>query len=678
MSVVSRRDRDDDGRGHRKTVRRYQIADDGYDDTEVKVTKREVVRDRSPRREVEDVHVRTTEVITRPEVPMPPVPVVVRQELVIRDRERSRSRERERDRDRDRDRDRSRSRSRGGGREARYEMIERARSDDGRRDDGRRDDRQLSRRDDADEDYYYERTNRQIVRRDEQDYRRRGREVAPRDSASQYYSSDEEVIVKREISSDRRGYGRDSSPHHKLHLAEGAVAGLGAAAIYQRHRRKEGMPRGGAGQLIGGAVMGTVGAELLTRANHYYEDRYDTRSRRSSRSPDTHHNLVKLGTIAALGALAGYAVSKHNKNKAANKEVAEDRRSRSKHRQGSFSSEGSAEEHNRAVASGDDEAPKQPKHKNAVIAGAGLASAAVVGLVERARSKSKGPGEKRGALRTAAPIAIAGLGGAALAGLYENKKAKKMNEEAAAEKEKRRRSKSRPRSESSESREHGHTRGGQAPNHDQNLIMYGAGSPPNDDKYARNPRSRPASYYSDERRGSRSSSSPSPHRRRSDSRAGAGSQAHEASQRRERRRAERERRRQEERGEAPIDPYQFGPYGQAAPTHSPYDQGAPQGNYYPNTTAFPPPPTEQNAYAPAPHYGGNQYSPSEYGPHGGFPPPPAPPVGHHDPYGPGAYPPPSGYGGHDAGYGGHDRDYGNHVSNGSSPPAGRRRQHGPS
>lgn len=187
------------------------------------------------------------------------------------------------------------------------------------------------------------------------------------------------------------------------------------------------------------------------------------------------------------------------------------------------------------------------------MAKAGLATAAVAGLVERARSKSRGPdAPERTKLRAGAPIIAAGLGGAALAGLYENNKATKQKTKQKERPKKKESSRSRSRSRA---RSGGDQTGDTGP-----LVEYGGEPIPTQDYYNR-PRSRADSYYSDDsgargdrRRGSPgSSTSSSPPRarlkERSQSRgrdsvdaAAAGAAAHEADQRRERRRAQRERR----------------------------------------------------------------------------------------------------------------------------------------
>lgn len=314
-------------------------------------------------------------------------------------------------------------------------------------------DRQVARREpqQQEEDYYYERRIREVEDdRHSDEYRdvraRRGRTVSPRDSVSRRdYSSDDSIVyVKREVREERGG-----SPHHRRHLAEGAVAGLGAAELIRHHRRKEGDDVGGRGSRIGkdlaAAGAGVVGAEVLSRvksrhrskSRHGSLDREGRRRHRHaherSRSRSRVKQLAGLGLgAAAIAAAVGYARHKNNEK---NKQK-DDRRSRSRTRRNSTS------------AVPDD--ARDPKHRNTRMAQAGLAGAAIAGLVERARSKSRGGRSRsQSRVRQGIPIAAAGLGSAAIAGIYEKTQANKK-EKAAREAEeadmKRRSSRSRSRS----------------------------------------------------------------------------------------------------------------------------------------------------------------------------------------------------------------------------------------
>lgn len=365
---------------------------------------------------------------------------------------------------------------------------------------------------DQEEDYYYTKRTRQIARRPQAEYEAQyRREVDPRDSASNWGGddrrddrrySDEEVYYRRTEDYDSDGGSRDRSPHHKRHIAEGAVLGLGAAALLRNHNKKTGKPAGGAGRLVGGAALGALGAEAVTRGAQAWRARSksrgrdyrrdDSRSRSRSRSGGPVSGLVKLGAVAAIGALAGYAATRGNR---ANREAGGGSRSQSRGRPSSRSP-----------------GPTDPKHQRATIAKAGLATAAIAGLVDRARSKSR-PNRSRSKGRALLPIVGAGLGGAALAGLYERQKAKKV----AAAEGPRGRSPTRSRSRSRSVNPNG---GNPGAGDDQNLVVYGAGAPP-DGGYAARPRSRAESFYSqpgERRRGSVSDDSDSPRRRRGESR----------------------------------------------------------------------------------------------------------------------------------------------------------------
>jgi hypothetical protein len=310
------------------------------------------------------------------------------------------------------------------------------------------------------ENYFYERRIREVDRSKRRDdsYERRT-EIRPRDSASQYSSDDSYEYVRKErtYEGDRE---RDHSPHHRRHLAEGAIAGIGAAEILRHHRKSEGKAVGGRlRDGAAGAAVGALGAEALSRVrsarsksrrsrsrSSSYEDRRDRRHRRSrsrEKSMSRAQQLGGLAAVAAVGALAGYALNKKSKQETI---IVNDppRRSRSRRRRGSLDSyydDRLSEGGGRAL---------NPEHRNRRIAQAGLASAAAAGIWERVRSKSRGARSKS-RIRQGVPIAAAGLGGAALAGLYENSKAnKERKREAELEEEanrgRRRHSRSRSRS----------------------------------------------------------------------------------------------------------------------------------------------------------------------------------------------------------------------------------------
>lgn len=309
------------------------------------------------------------------------------------------------------------------------------------------DDRQLVRREAPreEEDYYYERRVREVdgEREDDRDYRsRRGRS---HDSASRYSSDDSMVYVKKEVREERGG-----SPHHKRHLAEGVIAGVGAAELIRHHRRKEGDEAEGRGSRLGkdlaAGAVGAVGAEVISRvrsrhrskSRHGSPDRGRHGHRREEHRSRSRSRVKTLATVglgaAAIAAAVGYARHKNNQKKENVK--GDDRRSRSRTRRNSTGELGPLPP--------DD--PRNAGKRNTRMAQAGLAGAAIAGLVERARSKSRGGRSRsQSRLRTGIPIAAAGLGSAAVAGLYEKRQANKREEqekEAAAAENKKYRSRS--------------------------------------------------------------------------------------------------------------------------------------------------------------------------------------------------------------------------------------------
>ncbi|TPR05943.1 Sugar (and other) transporter family protein [Aspergillus niger] len=428
--------------------------------------------------------------------------------------------------------------------------------------------------------YYYHRRVREY-----DDDRRSRRELSPSDSISQaarhrddqeaYSSDDSMVYIRKEV----REY--DDSPHHRRHLAEGALAGVGAAELLRNHRKKE-------GEEVADGV-GRLGRDV--------------------------------GAAAIAGAVA-LARSKSNSNK--------DRRSRSRHRRASSSRRSLRDTH---------EEKRSQSQRRKHMAEAGLAGAAVAGLVEKARSRSRSrrrESRSHSAIRKALPVVAAGLGTAAATGLYEKNKEKKEEEES--RRRERRRSRSRSRAPSEVYPD---------PTRDSpGLIEYGdhpvhGSIPPN---YYGRPVS-PHGYYSDasdpvasgaaghRRRRSRHGK----HRSRSRDLAeaalaatGVGYAAHKLSQRNERKKADRDRDRPESDEDARREPYDSSyknplPYP-ATPAAAP--RPIDDHQYYPNGNYFPPPPATGPRPEPAP------YSPADY-PH---PPGPVPPQSYDYPSGPGPDP----------------------------------------
>ena len=132
------------------------------------------------------------------------------------------------------------------------------------------------------EEYFYEEKTKElkVPRREKEDefHERRNRELSPHDSVSQvghrershgrdrdrdrdYESDDSMVYVRKEVKEE--GYSRDESPNHRRHIAEGVIAGVGAAELLRHHRNKEGRETSGTlgriGTDIGAGVIGAAG-----------------------------------------------------------------------------------------------------------------------------------------------------------------------------------------------------------------------------------------------------------------------------------------------------------------------------------------------------------------------------------------------------------------------------------
>lgn len=405
------------------------------------------------------------------------------------------------------------------------------------------------------EDYYYERVTREVDRPRQRRYYEDDREKR-RERERDYNSDDDVRYVRREVQDYEV---RDESPHTKRHLAEGAIAGLGAAALMRHQRKRRGEDPGHRGrQAIGYAAMGAVGAEALSRAKkrfdrsrsrsrsveEYYEDRdgrrhgrHRSKSRRRSRSQSHSRRNTALAVAGiAAAAAAAYAAGKRGNN---NTTIIEDRRSRSRHRANSVSGVSERSLSAEGVKHVD------PEHRNRRIAQAGLAGAALAGLAQHQRSKSRGRSRSKSKVRQAAPIIATGLGSAAVAGLYEkfrgNKERKRSQSRARELSRERSLSRSRSRSRSVGRYDARHA----AP--DAALIEYG-GDPIYTRDHDRHHRSRSLSSGSERHRRHSRSRSRSRSRAR-DLATGAavagvtGLAVNEARKRREQKKADKERRR---------------------------------------------------------------------------------------------------------------------------------------
>lgn len=299
-------------------------------------------------------------------------------------------------------------------------------------------------------DYDFVRRSEVDPRDDERLHRHhlRDYELAPRDSVSQvssrpyddgYTSDDSMVYVRKEY------HGPEEEPP-KRHLMSGALVGIGAAELLRSRRKQEGDEVshgfGRAGRDIGAGALGAVAANALhryrsksrrrshsfddDRSSYYYPHRHRSRGRSLSQSRASTMTELGLGAAAMVGAMA----MSRNKSRGRG-------RSRSRHHRPSYHHS----RHYHTPSSDDDSDDRGRRHRRKRTAEAGLAGAAVGGLVDSARGRSRSRHRHRSRSRGALPI-LAGAGSAAAASLYEKNKAKKLRDE---ERYERRRSASRYR-----------------------------------------------------------------------------------------------------------------------------------------------------------------------------------------------------------------------------------------
>ncbi|KAJ5977529.1 hypothetical protein N7501_000871 [Penicillium viridicatum] len=565
----------------------------------------------------------------------------------------------------------------------------------------RESDYDVVRRSEADEDPYYYHRHRRV--REYDDHRSR-RELSPNDSVSQTsrrrrgdrdqdYSSDDSMVYIRK---ETRDY--DDHPHHRRHMAEGALVGAGAAELFRSHSKKDGEVSHGAsriGKTVGAGALGAVAVNAASRARDYYhrsksrhradsfeDDRSShRRSRhgrsRHSRSRSRSHSHSRAKTLLELGvgaaAVAAGVAALRSKSKAGDRKGRSRTRSRSR-----AASRGRSEKDGEQGERGMSE---RRKH----MAGAGLAGAAVAGLVEKVRSHSRSrKGERsrsRSRLRQALPIVGAGLATAAATGLYEKNKGDKDEKEGSSRGRQRSRSRSRAPSQSYPD-----------PSRDSaGLIEYGndpvAGSIPSEHYYGQpgapyydaqeayaprrhtRSRSRSRARYSSssgsDREGHRRRSRK--HRSRSRDLAGAalgatglGYAAHKYNERRKSKEREREHSKRDDH-HVHRDPYEESYDPEPYPLSPQTAPGAPpmaDPHYYPNNNYFPPPPGDST-------YNLNSSTPMPYNP-ADYPPPPgaAPP----QPYAYGAAPPGPGPGPGPEQYAPRPRRADDNVSSSTLPP----------
>lgn len=234
--------------------------------------------------------------------------------------------------------------------------------------------------------------------------------------------SDDEYYVRRTI---RRESSGSPDHHHKRHLAEGALAGAGAAALLASRRDNRGeLPEHRGRKVLAGAALGALGTEVVRRAKSAYDDNRGERERSRSRGSGDRHSKLKTGLGIAAAALAVAGAAKYYQSTKVDKEEAVRGRSR---RRDEYASDYS--DYSRSPSRRRSKARSRSRASSVAKVAAG--TAALAGVVHHLRSKSRqreGKPRSHSRLRTGAEIVAAGLAGAAGKKLYDRHQEKKERE----------------------------------------------------------------------------------------------------------------------------------------------------------------------------------------------------------------------------------------------------------
>ncbi|SZF04487.1 unnamed protein product [Blumeria hordei] len=235
--------------------------------------------------------------------------------------------------------------------------------------------------------------------------RSRVRHSPSRDSEYTYY----------EDSPRRAERSQSTNSHHRRHLAEGALAGAGVSALLASNNRNkhDNRSENPGFNMLGGAALGAIGAEVLTRAQSHNHGHYHAKDRSRSSSRDSpRHVKSALGIAAAsiAAAAATHFVQSHKENHEGFERGRSRTLSRSKNHK-SYHSQHRSQSRSHS----------KRRDQSSVVAKAGAASAAVTGLIQHAQNEAqKRDGHRsRSRLRRGAEVAGVGLAGAAVASLLE-------------------------------------------------------------------------------------------------------------------------------------------------------------------------------------------------------------------------------------------------------------------
>ncbi|KAF3353585.1 hypothetical protein VdG1_08252 [Verticillium dahliae VDG1] len=269
--------------------------------------------------------------------------------------------------------------------------------------------REIARREPRDDEYYYRRETRDLgpYRRDEREYAMERRDHRDREYDRGYGSGDEEYWVRRKTIIKERSPSPDT---HRRHLAGGALAGAGVAALLASRRDDHGEIAPNRGRkVLAGAALGGLGTEVFKRARSAYDERYgDNRSRSRHRHEDRYDPR--------------YDDPRYDDRRY------DDRRYDDRYRSRSRSSSRSKIKTGLGVAAA---ALAIAGAANKSVAKAAAATAAATGLIQHFRNKSgsRSRSRSKSRIRQGAEVVAAGLAGGAASKLWHSRKDKKEAKE---------------------------------------------------------------------------------------------------------------------------------------------------------------------------------------------------------------------------------------------------------
>lgn len=177
--------------------------------------------------------------------------------------------------------------------------------------------------------------------------------------------------------------------------------------------------------IFGSAALGAIGAEVISRARNLCHDHHGGRSRARSITDRNESNSIKPALGIAATGLAVAAAAQYAQSRKTNAEDLPRGSSRTRSRSRSYSHQ-SPRQVSRSTCQTSPSKHRDPDHRASVITKAGVAAAALTGVVQHIRNRSRSRSRSR--IRTGTEIAGSALAGATAADIYERHKEKEESE----------------------------------------------------------------------------------------------------------------------------------------------------------------------------------------------------------------------------------------------------------